>query len=219
MVCQHRRISVKYRVHSVDVIGNAGRSVAERLMDKRIDYAQWLKYVFDALNIEKGYLLGHSYGGWLTLNMALAYPTRLKKIVLLAPAASIHPMSYLTELVLRIPLKIRLPARSMFKMLASKGVVFEEKFIHLMEMVTKYGLPATTFPTVYTDEELKQIEMPTLLLIGAGEKIYNPRKSIERARRLMPNLTYEIILNAGHTLNMEQPEIINARILESLSKN
>ena len=128
-------------------------------------------------------------------------------------------MSYLTELVLRIPLKIRLPARSMFKMLASKGVVFEEKFIHLMEMVTKYCLPATMFPTVYTDEELKQIEMPTLLLIGAGEKIYNPRKAIERARRLMPNLTYEIILNAGHTLNMEQPEIINARILEFLSKN
>jgi len=151
--------------------------------------------------------------------MALAYPSRLKKIVLLAPAASIYPMSYLTELVLRIPLKIRLPARSMFKMIASKGVVFEETFIHLMEMVTKYCLPATMFPTVYTDEELKQIEMPTLLLIGAGEKIYNPKKAIERARRLMPNLTDEIILNAGHTLNMDQPEVINTRILQFLSKN
>jgi pimeloyl-ACP methyl ester carboxylesterase len=73
------------------------------------------------------------------------------------------------------------------------------------------------FPTVYTDEELKQIELPALLLIGAGEKIYNPKKAIARAQRWMPDLTAEIIPNVCHTLNMEQPETINSRILEFLS--
>ncbi|MBT8369290.1 MAG: alpha/beta hydrolase [Deltaproteobacteria bacterium] len=51
------------------------------------------------------------------------------------------------------------------------------------------------FPTVYTDEELKQIEMPALLLIGAGDEIYNPKKATDRAQRLMPDLTAEIIPN------------------------
>jgi len=74
-------------------------------------------------------------------------------------------------------------------------------------------------PTVYTDEELKQIKLPTVLLIGAGDKMYNPKKAIARARRLMPDLTAEIIPNVGHTLNMEQPETINSRILEFLSSN
>ena len=32
------------------------------------------------------------------------------------------------------------------------------------------------------------------------------RGLMERAQRLMPNLTAGIIPNAGHTLNMEQPE-------------
>ena len=73
------------------------------------------------------------------------------------------------------------------------------------------------YPTVFTDEELKQINLPTLLLIGAAEKIYKPSKAIERAQRWMPNLKSEIIPNAGHLLIMDQPGIINARILKFLS--
>jgi pimeloyl-ACP methyl ester carboxylesterase len=210
-------LSANQRVYAVDVIGDAGKSVADRLMLRRTDYAQWLREVFDELNIESGFLLGHSYGGWLTLNMALAYQERLQKIVLLAPAASIYPMNLLTNLGLRLPFKIRPPARFVFKMIASKGTVFEETFIHFMEMVTRYCVPATMFPTVYSEEELRQVELPALLLIGAGEKIYNPKKALRRAQRLMPNLTAEIIPNVGHTLTMEKPEIINSRILEFLS--
>ena len=213
------QLSANCRVYAVDAIGDAGKSIAECLMEKRLDYAEWLREVFDRLNIEKGYLLGHSYGGWLALNMALTYQDRLQKIVLLSPAASIYSMSLLTQLGLRLPLKIRPPARFVFKMIASKGTVFEETFIHLMDMVTRYCVPALMFPTVYTNEELRQIKLPTLLLIGSGEKIYNPKKAIDRAQRWMPDLTAEIIPNVCHTLNMEQPETINARILEFLSSD
>lgn len=212
-------LSANHRVYAVDTIGDAGKSVANRILEHRTDYAQWLKEVFDGLNIDRAHLLGHSYGGWLTLNMALAHPDRLKALVLLAPAASIYPMSLLTQLGLRIPFKIRPPARFVFKMIASKGTVFEERFIHLMEMVTRYCVPAMMFPDVYADDELKQIGLPALLLIGAEEKIYNPRKAIARAQRLMPYLTAEIIPNVRHTLNMEQPAIINARILEFINSH
>ena len=203
-----------------DIIGDAGKSVADRLMMKRTDYAQWLKEVFDGLNIERCYLLGHSYGGWLTLNMALAYPERLRKIVLLAPAASYCRLSFITKLILYLaPFKIHPPAKSILQVAAAKGTVIEEPFIHLMEEVTLYCTPVTMFPTVYTDDELKQVDPPALLLIGAGEKIYNPQKAIERAQRWMPDLTAEIIPNAGHLLVMDQPEIINARILKFLTNN
>jgi len=213
-------LSAHHRVYAVDVIGDAGRSVADRLMTKRTDYAQWLREVFDGLNIERCDLLGHSYGGWLTLNMALAYPERLRKIVLLAPAASFRPLGFITKLILYLgQFKIHPPAGSMLKAIAAKGTVLEETFIHLMEMVTRYCSPATMYPTVYTDEELKQIDRPVLLLVGAGEKIYNPQKAIEHAHRWMPDLTAEIIPNAGHLLVMDQPEIINALILRFLTSD
>ncbi len=214
-------LSADHRVYAVDVIGDAGKSVADRLMERPIDYAEWLSEVFDGLRIEKGHLLGHSYGGWLTLNMALVYPERLKSIVLLAPAASIYPMTFLTKLGLHLMAFkfLRPSARSMFKMIASKGVVFEATFMNLMEMVTKYCVSAIMFPTVYADEALRQIELPALLLIGEQEKIYHPEKAIGRAKRLMPGLSAEIIPNMGHAMIMEQPEEINSRILAFLSEN
>jgi pimeloyl-ACP methyl ester carboxylesterase len=213
-------LSAHHRVYAVDVIGDAGKSVADRLMQKRTDYARWLKEVFDGLNIDRGNLLGHSYGGWLTLNMALAYPERLRKIVLLAPAASFRPLGFITKLILHLgEFKIGPPARSMLKAAAAKGTVLEETFVHLMEEVTRYCSPVTMFPTVYTDEELKQIDSPALLLIGSGEKIYNPRKAIQRAQNWMPDLTAEIIPDAGHLLIMDRQDVINARILKFLTKD
>ncbi len=204
----------------MDVIGDAGKSVADRLMQKRSDYAQWLKEVFDGLNIERGNLLGHSYGGWLTLNMALTYPDRLRKIVLLAPAASFRPLSFITKLILYLgEFKIHPPARSMLKAAAAKGTVLEETFIHLMEEVTRYCRSATMYPTVYTDDELKQIDLAALLLIGSGDKIYNPLKAIQRAQNCVSDLTAEIIPDAGHLLIMDRPDIINARILKFLSED
>jgi pimeloyl-ACP methyl ester carboxylesterase len=210
-------LSAHHRVYAVDIIGDAGKSVADRLLKERADYAHWLRGVFDGLDIEKGDLIGHSYGGWLTLNMALSYPERLRKIVLLAPAASFRPLSFITKLILYLgEFKIHPPARKMLQVAAGKGTVLEETFIHHQEMVLQYCRSACMYPTVYTNMELKQIDHPTLLLIGAGDKIYNPQKAINRAQRWMPNLRAEIISNAGHLLIMDQPEYINTRILKFL---
>ena len=213
-------LSAHHRVYTVDVVGDAGKSVADRLMEKRADYAQWLKEAFDGLHIEKFDLLGHSYGGWLTLNTALAYPDRLRKIVLLAPAATFCPLGFITKLILYLgEFKIHPPARSMLKAIAAKETVLEETFIHFMERVTRYCSPATMYPTVYTDDELKQVDHPALLLIGSKEKIYNPQKAIKRAKRWMPGLSAEIVPDAGHLLIMDRPDIINKRILKFLSDN
>jgi len=53
--------------------------------------------------------------------------------------------------------------------------VVEATFIQLMEVVMQYYSHATMYPTVYTDEQLKRIDHPALLLIGSEDKIYNPK--------------------------------------------
>jgi pimeloyl-ACP methyl ester carboxylesterase len=53
------------------------------------------------------------------------------------------------------------------------------------------------------------------MLIGDQDRL-NPPEALERARRTIPNLEGEIIPQAGHFLNMEQPESVNARILKFL---
>jgi len=60
--------------------------------------------------------------------------------------------------------------------------------------------------------------MPTLLLIGEQEKIYNPKKAMQRAKQFMPSVTADFIPHASHLLTMEQPDLINARILDFLAR-
>jgi pimeloyl-ACP methyl ester carboxylesterase len=67
---------------------------------------------------------------------------------------------------------------------------------------------------VFTDGELKGMTVPVLLLLGDHEIMYEPRKALDLAAGLIPGLQAELIPDAGHILNSDQPKLVNARILE-----
>ena len=71
-------------------------------------------------------------------------------------------------------------------------------------------------PPLFTDDELRRISVPTLLLFGEHEVINSVDAVIKRAARLPPNFHIEIIPNAGHALDYDQPEIVNPRIVKFL---
>lgn len=73
-------------------------------------------------------------------------------------------------------------------------------------------------PSVFPDHELRQIKTPILMLIGDQDRL-NPPKVIELARRLIPQIKTEIIPNAGHMLSIEQPELVDARLIRFLTKD
>lgn len=72
-------------------------------------------------------------------------------------------------------------------------------------------------PTVFSDEELGHFKMPVLLLIGENEVIYNAHKALTRARRLIPDLTGELVPNCGHDISCSQHEIVDKRLLAFLN--
>ena len=78
--------------------------------------------------------------------------------------------------------------------------------------------PGGVPPTVLSAEELCHVQAPTLLMMGEDEVIYDWRRAIERARQLMPHLEVEVIPCAGHNINMEQPGIVNERVLRFLTQ-
>jgi pimeloyl-ACP methyl ester carboxylesterase len=72
------------------------------------------------------------------------------------------------------------------------------------------------FPTVFPDEDLRAIAAPTLLLVAAREVLYNPRRALKRARRLIRDLEADVIPDAGHFVSMEHADIVDRRVLEFL---
>jgi pimeloyl-ACP methyl ester carboxylesterase len=167
-----------------------------------------------------------SRGGWLTLNLALQAPNRLARIVLLSPAASfiaLNPFfSAVAQAVMRVP--TRFVSKIALYSWVTRGFVvnpvFAEQFMTGLQnwnwTVNTSGYSGV-MPCTFSDEELRQIHLPVLLLIGDQDKL-NPPKAIERARQTIPNLEAEIIPQAGHFLSMEQPEVVDARILKFLAE-
>ena len=74
------------------------------------------------------------------------------------------------------------------------------------------------FPPVFTDEELQQVKPPTMLLVGDHEVVYNYNALADRAANLIPTIETAVISSAGHALNLDQPDIVNQRILAFLQK-
>jgi pimeloyl-ACP methyl ester carboxylesterase len=74
-------------------VGWPGRSKPLKAHSDRTEYADWLTEVLDALTIEKANMVGYSFGGFFTACCALEKPERIRKLVLLAPAATILPFS------------------------------------------------------------------------------------------------------------------------------
>jgi pimeloyl-ACP methyl ester carboxylesterase len=86
--------SQDYRVYAIDVMGQPGKSIPdydEPIRDAA-DFAAWLSATLDSLKLDRISLVGMSYGGWLALNLALTAPERIRKLVLLSPAASFQPL-------------------------------------------------------------------------------------------------------------------------------
>jgi pimeloyl-ACP methyl ester carboxylesterase len=80
--------------------------------------------------------------------------------------------------------------------------------------------PRLGMPTKFSDQELANTKVPILLLIGEEEVIYSSiDATIESAKKkLIPYIHVEIIPNAGHLPNMDQPNLVNKMILNFLAE-
>jgi pimeloyl-ACP methyl ester carboxylesterase len=83
------------------------------------------------------------------------------------------------------------------------------RMITAVEGVMRHGAPA-----VFSDEELRKIRTPVLLLIGDHEVIYKPEDVFRRATRLVSGLKAETVPNANHNAEYTAPDVVNGKILE-----
>lgn len=211
--------SKQYRVYAVDGIGDMTNSVMEKVIKERASFATWLADVMDALDVQSAPIVGHSYGGWQALNMALHFPERVQRIALMAPAASFVKL-YL-EFALRNLLLMIFPKRwaidSWVRWCVKPGnQTPEESGEQFLQGIRNFRWNYVVRPNVYTDAELARIKTPALILFGDHEVIEDWRAALDRAKRLLPNLETEIVPDASHALIMEQPAVVNQRVLRFL---
>lgn len=212
-------LSRDFSVYAVDTIGDIGKSRLTLAPKNRADYAAWLLDVLNLLKLERVDLVGMSYGGFLALNFALANPNKVGRIALLAPGIPNFGPPTLRWASFGLPM-LMTPSRFTVKRFlngaSQKGYLVQDLVQEQMMVAVPQLRNRNFMRPEFSDEELGKINFPCLLLIGDHEIMYDPVKALERARQLIPNLETAKIANAGHSVNSDQPEIVDEHILKFL---
>jgi len=215
-------LSQHYRVYAVDMLGEANRSCPCRPITSLEDSLRWFTELLNKLEVETVYLVGNSFGGFVAAYYAMHLSERVRRLVLIGPAATFRGMLpfYLHLFVPKalylffpwLPGRQRLMRGAINWMHADLpgDPLWEPLFYRVM----LYGSTRVQiFPKVYSAAELAQIKAPTLLLLGEQEKVYPPRDAARQARRLMPAIQVEFIPLAHHLTALAQPELVNERLV------
>ena len=63
------------------------------------------------------------------------------------------------------------------------------------------------------DDRLKTLGVPVLVIFGAEDQIYDPQAAVERYRQNVPGVQTHLIPGAGHSPNVEKPDLVAPLIL------
>jgi pimeloyl-ACP methyl ester carboxylesterase len=221
-------LSRRHRVYALDVMGQPSKSVPDQPIGTRAELAEWLSGALDALALPRTDLLGYSYGGFAALAYALQAPDRVRKLVLLSPAGGLVPLKkqfYARGLLSAVLPRTRWIAnRLWFDWFIYRPNLRDERTRRIFDRLSHqfalgqkhFRLARTVLPSAFTDEELRRVRTPTLLLIGQQEALYDPARALARARALLPDLRAELLPHAGHDLPVSRPEAVDERVLAFL---
>jgi pimeloyl-ACP methyl ester carboxylesterase len=181
-------------VYGIDMPGEANPSVPRALMTPPASCAAWLDELLGQLSDRPAHLVGFSYGGWIAMNQAIRAPARVASVTLLDPAGltkldarfwwwlSISGLATLT------PMPIR---RRLARWLDSPAML-EPELMTLMWAGTRGYRAEPKFPAILTDDELRAIDVPVLLITGARSALITPAQARARGG-LMPHAEVAVV--------------------------
>jgi pimeloyl-ACP methyl ester carboxylesterase len=212
-------------LYTPDTIGTAGRSVQAQPIGTAADLSVWLDEVLDSLGLDRIHFGGYSEGGWIAGVHATHTQRRdrLASLTLIEPAGAIErmPRRTVATLVLRgmSTLSARDKRRAIrdFNRWMNGDVEITDDEAELVMFVFKHFRQKLPNPDRLSDQQLRSITTPTLLLLAENTKIYDPARVEERARRLLPDVTIDVTPDAGHGLVFQYPERITDLILEFIA--
>jgi pimeloyl-ACP methyl ester carboxylesterase len=192
------------------------------------DFARVVDALCDRIGVESAVVVGNSMGGFVGAELALAFPTRVPRLVLVSAAGlSTEYMARLLQVtetrtaarrksVVRRPRLRRLVLQSIFRYpeKLSRPLLWEQVqgsgkpgFVPALEALMSYSFR----------DRLARIECPTLIVWGRNDMLVTVRDA-ERYERLIGSNARKVIFeDTGHAAMLERPSRFNALLREFLA--
>lgn len=205
-----------YRTVAPDLV-NFGRS--DRVSGSDIDtYADSVAAFIDKLGLESVYVVGHSLGGAVAISLALRYPQKVNRMLLLdsSPVDGVKVSEEFYPIIEATKNNYSLLKQAVAKIMGTRSADLK-----LAACFTKEGLLMNTESFVgnakalarfdYTDKA-RTNRVPTLAVVGA----FDPVVSIDDCERTAKALNGEsrVIEHVGHALNIEDPQLFIKTVTE-----
>jgi len=195
------RLSAKFRVYAIDMIGEAGKSAETRPSLQSDAYSNWLSEVFRQLEVSQPILVGLSLGGWLALDYATHFPAKIKGLILLSPGGVGENRNVLRWVVPYLLLGPWGAKRLYRKILGPLADELEgTELSRFLQTIATYVKPRTEALPIFSDQQLAAIPCPVLLLIGGKDVMLYPEEIRDRLKRNLRQYEEVYVANAGHYL-------------------
>jgi pimeloyl-ACP methyl ester carboxylesterase len=173
-------------VYGIDMPGDANPSIPRALMTPPASCAAWLDELLGKLSDRPAHLVGFSYGGWVAMNQAVRAPGRVASLTLLDPAGLTRPDARfyrwltITGLATLTPMPLR---RRLARWLDTPTMADRDLMTLMWAGIRGYRAEPKK-PAILTDDELRAITVPALVVTGARSALITPSQARERASRM-----------------------------------
>jgi len=189
----------RFRVYAVDLLGEAGKSDPNRPAWESSAFAEWLEDVLNGLKLERATLVGLSQGAWAALKFATVMPNRVNNLVLMSPGGIVPDRASFLIYAIAMSLLGTWGIRRMVTALFGDQAV-PDGVVDRVMTITQQFKPRFGVLPIFSDEALRRLTMPVLLVGGNKDVMRDLDKIGTRLRGLLPNLSVSIIPGGGHAL-------------------
>jgi len=231
-------LSQHFQVYAMDLPGHG-------LSDKpKIDYGlafanECATGFMRALGIERANLIGHSMGGVVALSIAINFPEKVDKLILVDSGglSGETPLLYrlctlplLGEILVEPTIKVGL-RHGIERAFYNPDLITEEMVDKNYEFMRMRGAKKAMLsilrsnaditgphPEVVMTDKLHLVKSPTLFIHGAQDEVV-PVEQAKNASRLVPNARLEVVKKCGHCPHIEKAQEFNKTAIAFLKSD
>jgi len=228
-----------YRAIAVDLPG-FGASEMPREKSSISGYGRWVDSLCDALGTGPVALVGNSMGGFIGCEVAIKFPPRVERLVLVSAAGitiehqrndAVMGTLYRTERISKfLATWLAAHAEGLSTRPRLRKALLRFVMAHpdrlpgplISEQVRGSGkagfLPALEALTSYPiRERLPEVACPTLIVWGADDRLV-PRRDADTFEELIPDSRKVVFEDTGHVAMLERPARFNRLVLDFLAE-
>ena len=203
-----------YRTYAMDFWG-FGESGKKRDSYAVLDFVTLVDQFMEQLGIESAPLVGHSMGGTVSLSVAINYPKRARKVVIIGSPIVGSSLSLLLKLFGKRPVAYLVyhnlwGLKAGFKILAP-FYSRDQRWAEMMNRdISRTTLESFLFSIASLREtdlrpSIPQINVPVMGMFGAKDNVVHPDQWIPLKEGL-PDARIERFENAGHFIMLDEPK-------------